>query len=151
MENINEESIQSFSVNELNELYDKTCNKISELEKQIDQLAITKNEHLFFKEIVHEALVKKTCEEKKKRYEKYINNYFASKASDCPTYYHFKSVIVYDNFIRLLGASVTPFNRAIKSEDYFDIYSLYNKNANLLKEISKDEFDKRLQSVVETL
>lgn len=151
MENINEENIQSFSVSELNELYDKTCNKISELDEQIDRLGTTRTEHMLFKDLVHEARAKKTCEEKKKRYEKYISKYFVRKASDCPTYYHFKSVIVYDNFVRLLGSSVTPFNLAIKSEDYFDIYSLYNKNANMLKEISKDEFNKHLQSVIETL
>lgn len=148
---MNEENVQSFSIKELEELYDKTCNQISELNEQIDQLVITKNEHIFFKEIVHEALVKKTCEEKKKRYEKYIGKYFVRKASDCPTYYHFNSVGVYDDFIRLFGPSVTPFNRIIKPEDYFDIYSLYNKNANMLKEISKDEFDEKVQSVVKTL
>lgn len=152
MENINKESIQSFSVTELNALYNKTCDQLLELDEQIDRLETAKAEHLLFRDLVHEARTRKKHEEVKEKYEKYIGKYYVCEEDSTDLiYYHFKSIEFYHSYVRLLGTSVTPFNLAIKSEDYFDIYSLYNKNANMLKEISKDEFNKHLQSVIETL
>lgn len=152
MENINKESIQSFSVTELNALYNKTCDQLLELDEQIDRLKTTRTEHLLFRDIIHEARARKKEEEIKEKYEKYIGKYYVCEEDSTNLiYYHFKSIEFYHSYVRLLGTSVTPFNYIINPDDHFDVCVPYEVYTNMLKEISKDEFKKRLQDVVKTL
>lgn len=151
MEDIISDNLQLFSLEDLKKLRNRNCKKIDKLENQLRQLKEELDHFRMYDISICQAIYKKEHEELKKKYEKYIGKYYVRiKASTDLIYYHFTSGLCKSNCMRLFGTSVTPIDRTITSEDYFDIHDQYD-HTNLLTEITKDEFDKQLQSVVEAL